>query len=227
MSWKRCEATLNRGRGRCRYRATRSVLALDGEFELCGLHTRTWPNTLADEPLEGSLDCKSCGKPLVRRKGEKPANFAKRITCGGRCGKALPRGGDDRLRWIAEDRGYVTPCWIWQRSFDVHGYGQLTIGNRLQKAHRVSYEMFEGPIPDGLHIDHLCRVRACINPDHLEPVTKAENERRALEFRRSQATCKNGHPWDENAYINPKGHRNCRACRRESLRRFRAAKAAV
>lgn len=69
-------------------------------------------------------------------------------------------------------------CWIWQGAPGKNGYGRMSIGDRLQYVHRLSYEHHVGPIPDGLTIDHLCRVRMCINPEHLEPVTFAENTRR-------------------------------------------------
>lgn len=71
-----------------------------------------------------------------------------------------------------------TGCWIWQRGKSSTGYGMVNHGGRVVGAHRMYYELLVGPIPNGLEIDHLCRVRACVNPDHMEPVTRAENVRR-------------------------------------------------
>lgn len=79
--------------------------------------------------------------------------------------------------YIEEDRGYETPCWIWQRA-TTHGYGVHRRSGRSITAHIVFYEEKFGPVPKGLELDHLCRVRACCNPDHLEAVTTATNTRR-------------------------------------------------
>lgn len=96
-------------------------------------------------------------------------------------------------------------------------YGSVRIGDKHKLAHRVSYECYIKPIPDGLTIDHLCRNSLCINPNHLEPVTMKENLLRgngppALNARRLE--CKNGHAFtDENVYRRPDGGRTCRKCR--------------
>lgn len=85
-------------------------------------------------------------------------------------------------------------CWEWVGAKISTGYGSLTNGQRGSVlAHRKSYEIVVGPIPEGLTIDHLCRNRACINTDHLEPVTNAENTRRAAALR---THCVKGHPFD-------------------------------
>lgn len=81
--------------------------------------------------------------------------------------------------FIAEDRGYDTPCWIWQLATDKGGYGLTwAVGGIGKCAHRVYYERHVGPIPEGLQLDHLCRVHSCVNPAHLEPVTAAVNSQR-------------------------------------------------
>lgn len=87
------------------------------------------------------------------------------------------------FEFVVEDRGYKTPCWIWQRAKDDEGYGFITVpprpsGSRSGRAHVVYYERKFGPIPKGLVPDHLCRVHSCVNPDHIEPVTVAINTRR-------------------------------------------------
>lgn len=79
-----------------------------------------------------------------------------------------------------EDRGYVTACWVWHGANNGLGYGVKTIGGKSVYVHRPYYECKYGIIPEGLEIDHLCRVPACVNPDHLEAVTRRENVRRGL-----------------------------------------------
>ncbi len=92
---------------------------------------------------------------------------------------------DTKERFLAKVTiGQNSGCWIWTASIGQEGYGRFGIKSletgkfRIIEAHRVSYELFIGPILNGLELDHLCRVRACVNPAHLEPVTHKENCRR-------------------------------------------------
>lgn len=111
-----------------------------------------------------------------------------------------------------------TGCWEWQGPRDEKGYGKTFFGSRIDgsrrclRVHRVAYEEWVGPIPDGLTIDHLCENKACCNPDHLETVTNAENKKRAGD---RMTACRRGHPRTvENVYISPTtGNRQCRLCR--------------
>lgn len=75
----------------------------------------------------------------------------------------------------------ATGCWVWQR-LGVNGYGRLTLDGVTQPAHRYTYEALNGPVPEGLELDHLCRNKACVNPFHLEAVPHAENLRRAAKL---------------------------------------------
>ncbi len=112
-------------------------------------------------------------------------------------------------------------CWLWMASSDHKGYGQFRLDGKNRKAHRVAYELLIGPIPDGLQIDHLCRVRHCVNPAHLEAVTCQENIRRGQTGAWGRATthCPLGHPYDEANTYTWHGMRNCRTCNRECARR--------
>jgi HNH endonuclease len=110
------------------------------------------------------------------------------------------------------------PCWLWTGNLTCKGYAaDFSVDGRSTKPHRWSYEHFIGPIPVGLTIDHLCLVKSCVNPFHLEPVTNAENLRRRAE-RRTQ--CMQGHPWIEaNIYVYKDGRLTCDVCRRATQAR--------
>jgi hypothetical protein len=80
--------------------------------------------------------------------------------------------------WDEVDMGYVSPCWVWRRFIRPNGYGSYGSRGDEQLAHRRMYEKHVGPIPEGYHVDHLCCVKACVRPDHLEPVTPLVNAQR-------------------------------------------------
>jgi len=109
-----------------------------------------------------------------------------------------------------EDGPLHTKCWIFSGCL-VDGYGQLRINNNRKFAHRYSYEYYVGPIPEGLHIDHLCRIRSCTNPDHLEAVTQLINNQRMFKALPRKTHCKYGHSLHD-AFLKKDGARNCRSC---------------
>jgi len=135
-----------------------------------------------------------------------------------------PKPRDVKERFLEKVKKSGT-CWNWDASIRRGGYGRFTINGKSVVAHRFSYELLIGPIPEGMQLDHLCRNRKCVNPDHLEPVTLQENLRRgegnkkatiaAAKKRMSKKYCKRGHPYDSiNTYIRPDGGRDCRTCAR-------------
>ena len=131
---------------------------------------------------------------------------------------------------------HLGPCWIWFGHLNRTGYGQVNRGAKEGRAlvHRVLYEHHVGPVPQGLELDHLCSVRACCNPTHLEPVTHAENVRRgrSAESVRERAAkrthCNNGHPYTgDNFRITKDGRRRCRVCNREWARQNKTKRSAA
>lgn len=130
--------------------------------------------------------------------------------------------------WGHVEVGHPAGCWWWRSETANGGYGLFRTGSSAAKtvqrklAHRWSYEHLIGPIPQGLQLDHLCRNPLCVNPDHLEPVTPALNQRRGPAANKTH--CVRGHRYDEaNTYRNPanSGRRVCRTCHRLDERQRR------
>ncbi len=187
--------------------------------------------------------CAQCGTPFL----DFPSN--QRSFCGHACYWAslrkppAPRPYRPTLVdlfWAKVDfdcftslyRPDLGPCWIWRGSLDPNGYGRCPNRNPRYSglAHRFAYQASIGPIPEGLTLDHLCRVHCCVNPAHLEPVTSGVNVLRGFAPSATNARkeyCKRGHPFDEaNTYHTKSGGRGCRACHSEQesarWRRLRA-----
>jgi hypothetical protein len=142
-----------------------------------------------------------------------------------------PKHGFPALRERLFSRLIINPetgCLLWTGSCSEEGYGRLGRDGRKALVHRVMYELFVGPIPDGLEIDHLCRVRNCAAPGHLEAVTGRVNKLRGNTITAAAAGathCPQKHEYDLlNTWISPAGQRRCRACRREKRRAKKAAR---
>lgn len=139
--------------------------------------------------------------------------------------------------WAKVQKAGDDECWLWTGKVSRNGYGRFnTPDGRQTCAHRVAWQLTNGPIPDDLTIDHvrargctsrLCTSRLCMNPAHMEPVTRGENSRRAA---RAQTHCVNGHEfnelntrWDAPRGLNGQPRRACRACARDRWRNRNAA----
>lgn len=197
----------------------------------CPKHYQTWRKhgdplwvREAPEPEPCTVD----GCPRMRLPQAGPGYCSRHYRSWQRYGDplgAIPRDltPEDRF-WPKVDKNGPVPtyaphlgrCWIWTASVAPNGYGMFWIGDDNRGAHCVSYEFVKGSIPEGLELDHLCRVRACCNPDHLEAVTHQENVRRGLLWLGDY--CGKGHEFTEaNTYTQSNGSRGCLEC----LRRLR------
>ena len=116
-----------------------------------------------------------------------------------------------------------TGCILWVGATNSRGYGCFAVDGVSQLAHRVAYADAHGPIPADMTVDHLCRVKQCVNPEHMELVTRGENVKRAA-LLVVGGTCGRGHDIGSelDIYVNPRGRRECRSCRRVQAERSKA-----
>ncbi len=183
----------------------------------------------------GPCSVDGCERPSYGRSGMCAMHYQRRRLLGN-VGEAAPRfmqGATVEERfWAKVDKAgplpdfapHLGPCWLWTASlFTQSRYGLLKVSDTNRGAHVVSYELVVGPVPAGLELDHLCRVRHCVNPSHLEPVTHQENARRGIYG--MQTECLRGHNLMDPANLvpNKRGVRQCRECvklhRRERYQR--------
>lgn len=162
--------------------------------------------------------CRFCGVQMRVFPSRSAREF-----CNNTCRHAFRSENAGELQYEVDSK---TGCWNWKRCISDNGYGLVTVAGKNARAHRVSYEARFGPIQAGLSLDHLCRNRACINPDHLEPVTHRENCRRgmgATGVNARKSHCLRGHEFTaENTMRRSDGKRECRACANAAARRRRS-----
>lgn len=162
--------------------------------------------------------CVQCGAPMRRQSRAGQQQWDRKRFCSFSC----------KGRWSAEAESVpledsfietANGCWEWTRAKNHDGYGSVRLhdrrGNTL--AHRAMWTRVVGPIPKGMHLDHLCRNRACVRPSHLEVVTPAENNRRAAAYR---TECRFGHPLDGRRPTT----RYCLTCHRQREQKRREAR---
>ncbi len=142
---------------------------------------------------------------------------------------------DRFMRFVSPEPN--TGCWLWIGASNSTGYGFIAYRGNAYGAHRMSHELYKGPIPDGFEIDHLCRVKSCVNPDHLEAVLPRVNLLRSTvqevnrRLQLAKTHCPHGHPYSgDNLVIAKVKHtrsgtqRICRTCRNACQRKYSRAK---
>lgn len=148
-----------------------------------------------------------------------------------RGGPLKPLQGDipveDRF-WSKVDSS-APGCWPWTATRNSGGYGHIRVGEKMRSAHRVSYELTHGPIPEGMQVMHSCDNPACVNPAHLSLGSNQDNlldmARKRRQWNQGRSTCSSGHEYTEENIYRPKSRPNqiqCKECRRERVREYRA-----
>lgn len=144
--------------------------------------------------------------------------------------RPYPMGAKDLARFMAKHDESDNGCWVWTAAKNHKGYGSFFHGKSVP-AHRASYKHFVGEGPKGLEIDHLCRVRSCVNPEHLEAVTHMENIMRSVQATIGNGIithCPSGHeytPENLRTYNREKGYQSCVACYKAHRRSYQKRKA--
>lgn len=149
----------------------------------CGTHYWRWKNHGSPHYKRQRAKCSVEDCPDASdAKGYCPKHYMRWKKYGDPLGSRPRHIRTDEERWqLYVDK--TESCWNWTGALTTAGYGSLTKNYQRMYAHRWSYEQHVGPIPEGLALDHLCRNRSCVNPDHLEPVTIGENVRRGMRWR--------------------------------------------
>lgn len=135
---------------------------------------------------------------------------------------ATDRGACDRFDASIE-KDPASGCWLWTGTINRDGYGTFSHRSRHVLAHRLAYQRYKGAFPEGTITDHLCRVRNCVNPEHLEPVTNAENLKRGRRWNSEKTHCPNGHEYSgDNLYIvgRYRKYRQCRKCHKIAAHKY-------
>lgn len=179
----------------------------------CGASFSVQPSYLARGAKFCTRDCFSKFQSETKRSRRRPDH---------------PVLSEDQIRAFWSKVRKTDTCWIWSGSVTNmrNPYGRITLSGFLYLSHRISYELHKGSIPEGLVLDHLCRTPRCVNPDHLEAVTVAENNLRGVNgWKRIESHCKHGHLYTpETTAYQSNGTRFCRVCARASFRRWFARK---
>ena len=172
-----------------------------------------WPTRLERDDMDHDT-CREdgCEKASKASRGWCWGHYERWRKTGDPQGPVVWHAGETNRDRLLKRIDRAASCWLWTGYIAPNGYGKSSEG----WAHRLVYEEWVGPIPDGFDLDHLCRVRRCVNPQHLEPVTRKVNLRRSpLVGRNSHPspTCRRGHVrTPENTYVRPNGRRECRTC---------------